>query len=66
MDRGAFIGWAGGLLTAPLGAEAQPAGKVAKIGYLTASAVGALDAFKQALHEHGYIEGRNIAVPLYA
>jgi putative ABC transport system substrate-binding protein len=50
------------LLAAPLAAKAQPAGKVAKIGYLTGSSVGALDAFKQGLGEHGYIEGRNLAI----
>ncbi len=55
------------LAWAPLGAAAAQeykAGKVAKIGYLTASSVGALDAFKQALGEHGYLEGRNIAVEI--
>jgi putative ABC transport system substrate-binding protein len=63
MDRRAFIGsLAGGLLAAPLAAEAQQPGKVYKIGYLTGSSVGPLDAFKQALGEHGYIEGRNLAI----
>jgi len=59
MDRRTFLlATAGGLLAAPLAAEAQPAGKVAKIGYLTGSSVGPLDAFRQALGEHGYIEGQ--------
>jgi hypothetical protein len=36
MDRRAFIGtFVGGLLAAPLAAEAQPAGKVARLGYLS-------------------------------
>jgi putative tryptophan/tyrosine transport system substrate-binding protein len=43
-------------------AHAQQAGKVAKIGYLTGSSVGPLDAFNQALGEHGYIEGRHFAI----
>jgi putative tryptophan/tyrosine transport system substrate-binding protein len=63
IDRRTFLASTGTLLlAAPLAAEAQQAGKVAKIGYLTASPVGDLDAFKQALVEHGYIEGRNLAI----
>ena len=34
MDRRAFVAGALGLLAAPLAAEAQPAGKVSRIGYL--------------------------------
>ncbi len=63
MDRRRFLLTSlAGALAAPLAAEAQQAGKVAKIGYLTGSSVGPLDAFKQALGEHGYIEGRNLAI----
>ena len=63
LSRRAFLGTVSvSLLAAPLGAEAQQAGKVAKIGYLTASSLGPLDAFKQALGEHGYIQGRNLAI----
>jgi putative tryptophan/tyrosine transport system substrate-binding protein len=63
MDRRTFLAGTGAaLFAAPLAAEGQQAGKVAKIGYLTASPVGDLDAFKQALVEHGYIEGRNLAI----
>jgi putative ABC transport system substrate-binding protein len=65
MNRRTFIGsLAGSLLAGPLAAQAQPVGKVAKIGYLTGSSVGALDAFKLVLGEHGYIEGRNIAIEI--
>jgi len=65
VTRRTFLGTlTGGLLAAPLAAEAQPAGKVAKIGYLTGSSVGPLDAFRQALGEHGYIEGQNIAIEI--
>jgi putative ABC transport system substrate-binding protein len=64
MDRRTFLAGTGAVfLAAPRAVEAQQAGKVAKIGYLTGSSVGrSLDAFKQALGEHGYIEGRNIAI----
>jgi putative ABC transport system substrate-binding protein len=61
MDRRAFLAGAAALLAASRAAEAQQA-KVAKIGYLTGSSVGPLDAFKQALGEHGYMEGRNLAI----
>jgi len=65
VDRRAFIGaLAGGLLAAPLAVEGQPVGKVYRIGYLTGSSLGALDAFRLVLGEHGYIEGRNIAIEI--
>jgi len=49
VDRRAFLGTlTGGLVAAPLAVGAQPAGKVAKIGYLTGSSVGPLDAFRPA------------------
>jgi ABC-type uncharacterized transport system substrate-binding protein len=49
-------------LSAPLAAQGQSAEKVAKIGYLTGSSLGPLDVFRQALGEHGYFEGRNLAI----
>jgi hypothetical protein len=49
------------LITTLLGAEAQPAGKVARVGFLWTSSpeltTRALDAFRQGLREAGYIEG---------
>jgi putative ABC transport system substrate-binding protein len=53
-----------GLALAPLAAEAQQAGKVPTIGYVTpASGPGpAGDAFNRGLREAGYVEGRNIVV----
>jgi putative ABC transport system substrate-binding protein len=67
MDRRAFLGTlAGGLLTSPLAAEAQPSGKVWRIGYLSSqSAAGgrsSLDAFRQGLRDLGYVEGQNIVI----
>jgi putative tryptophan/tyrosine transport system substrate-binding protein len=61
-----FITLALGLLVAPLAAEAQSAGKVAQIGYLspgtvTASA-GGRQAFTEGLRHHGWIEGQNLAI----
>jgi putative ABC transport system substrate-binding protein len=65
--RRVFLGTlAGGLLAAPLAAEAQPAGKVTRIGVLEptsmASNAANLDAFRQGLRELGYVEGQNFVV----
>ncbi len=66
MDRRAFIGTvAGGLLAAPLAAEAQQAGKLPTIGFLgaDASAFGPWTAaFVARLRELGWIEGSTIAI----
>ena len=67
MDRRAFLGsLAGGLLVAPLPAEAQQAGKVHRIGYLASSSLVSsrhlLEAFRQGLGELGWIEGQNLAI----
>ncbi len=50
-------------LAAPLAAEAQQAGKVYRIGYLEArgASQAPYEAFKQALRELGWAEGKNIA-----
>ena len=65
MDRRAFIGTlAGGLLAAPLPAEAQQVGKSADVGYLsTGERSGPLgNVFKEALGELGWVEGQNLAI----
>ncbi len=49
-----------GLLAGPLPAEAQKAGKVYRIGYLSVSPVN--EAFGQGLRELGYVEGQNIVI----
>jgi putative ABC transport system substrate-binding protein len=55
----------GGLFS-PSSAEAQSAAKVARIGYLSVSSVAAVphlhEAFRQGLHDLGYIEGRNVVI----
>ena len=52
------------ILTAPLGAGAQPAAKVYRIGYVRAEAPPAVDieAFRDGLRAHGYVEGTNVAI----
>jgi len=69
MDRRAFIGtMAGGLIAAPLAAEAQPAKKVPRIGFLVAASasdtayVRLIEAFRQGLRDLGYVEGRNVVI----
>jgi putative ABC transport system substrate-binding protein len=66
MDRRAFIGTVtGGLLAAPLAAEAQQAGKVWRIGLLSYAAsdsggAARWKAFREQLRELGYVEGQNV------
>ena len=60
ITRRVFVGTlAGGLLVAPLAAEAQQAGKVYRIGYLGTSSLSLeqhlVEAFRQRLRELGYI-----------
>ena len=67
--RRAFLGTlAGGLLAAPLAAEAQPAAKVYRIGSLANAAPTAPQAiplwkaFAEGLRERGYVEGKNFVM----
>jgi ABC-type uncharacterized transport system substrate-binding protein len=67
MDRRAFIGTlAGGLLAAPLAAEAQQAGKIYRVGYLGYDLPGsdpsALSGLHQGLRDRGYREKENITI----
>jgi putative ABC transport system substrate-binding protein len=66
MERRAFLGTlAGGLLAAPLAAEAQEAVKVARVGYLAANLTVSPhmnEAFGQGLRDLGYVEGRNVVI----
>src|SRR6266851_5926495 len=69
IDRRTFLAGSGAvLLAAPLPAEAQPAGKVPRIGYLEFAAAelpvaqAMLDAFRQGLRERGYVEGQTFAI----
>jgi putative ABC transport system substrate-binding protein len=67
MDRRAFLSaMSGGLLAAPLAAEAQPAPGIHRIGFL-GNSTPALEAnlvgpFREGLRELGYIEGQNILI----
>ena len=69
MERRAFIcAVTGGLLAAPLAAEAQPAPKVARIGVLYGEGTPFdpsspnITAFKETLRWLGWVEGQNLVV----
>ena len=67
IDRRTFVGVvASALLALPRAVEAQPAGKVPRIGYLVVNRAevsqGPLAAFRQALGERGWVEGQNILI----
>jgi putative ABC transport system substrate-binding protein len=69
MDRRSFIisGIAVTVLAAPLAAEAQPAGRLPRIGVLGSGVSGqALEviALRQGLEELGYVEGKTIVLEL--
>ena len=65
MNRRTFLGTlTGGLLAAPLAAEAQQSGKVWRVGFLSGGGQPPDGApplpLRQALQELGYIEQRNV------
>ena len=64
MDRREFLGTiAGGLLAAPLAAEAQQARKVPRVGFLVlARNPGVEDSFPRGLRDLGYVEGRDVTI----
>jgi putative tryptophan/tyrosine transport system substrate-binding protein len=66
MDRRAFVTGLGAALIVPLGATAQQAGRVYRIGLLTQSSASSsahiVEAFRQQLRDLGYVEGQNIII----
>src|SRR5262245_34401668 len=69
MDRRRFLLTSlAGALAPPVAGEAQPAGKVYRIGYLAqgsgsgGSSVRPLEGFRQGLRELGWVEGGNIII----
>ena len=66
MNRRTFIVTAAGLLAAPLAAEAQQAGKVARLGFLGATTpsgyAGQVEALRAGLRDLGYVEGQTILI----
>jgi putative ABC transport system substrate-binding protein len=68
ITRRTFLAGTGAmLLAAPLVAEAQPAAKVARIGWLGANLAGGphlIEVFRQGLRDLGYVEGRNVVIEI--
>jgi putative ABC transport system substrate-binding protein len=66
MNRRAFLRASISALAAPLAAEAQQAGKVPRIGYLSTGTettnAGLRKAFIDGLREHGMVEGKDIVI----
>jgi putative ABC transport system substrate-binding protein len=65
LDRRTFLSTVTlGLLAAPLAAEAQQAGKVWRVGYLSLASGPSprSEAFQQGLRELGYVVGQNITI----
>jgi ABC-type uncharacterized transport system substrate-binding protein len=69
VERRAFLTGTGVvMLAAPLAAEAQAPAKLPRIGYLLFGPLESpesrqtLEAFRQGLREHGYLEGQNIVL----
>ncbi len=64
ITRRTFLASTVGVLAAPLAAEAQEAGKVARIGVLNSGSPPApfVESFKQGLRELGYVDGRNVSI----
>ena len=67
IDRRTFIGrLVGGILAGPLAAQAQQAGKVYRIGYLSTptreSVEHGLQAFLRKLRELGWVDGQNLII----
>jgi len=60
-----MVALAGSLSAAPLAAEAQPAGKVWRVGYLQPGSSPAnlfVKTFRQGLRDLGYVEGRDFVM----
>jgi len=68
MERRAFLAGVAAALAAPRAAGAQQAGREYRIGAigvsstLTPAVVRLREAFLAGLHEHGYVEGKNIVL----
>ncbi len=61
-QRRRFLLAVGALLTAPLAARAQPAGKVPRIGILGSQNTPHWEGLRQGLRELGYVEGRTVMI----
>jgi putative ABC transport system substrate-binding protein len=61
VKRREFIGLVGGAVAWPLTASAQQQAKIVTIGVLAIEPWPPIDTFRRALHDLGYIEGKNVS-----
>jgi putative ABC transport system substrate-binding protein len=68
VNRRTVLVWMiGGVLATPLVAGAQPAARAYRIGLLlTGADTSWVEGFRQGLREHGYVEGKNVALDVRA
>ena len=62
MNRRAFVTGLGAVLTAPLVVEAQEAGRVWRLGFISVTHTKVEDVLFEQLRQLGYVEGRNLVV----
>ena len=62
MDRLAFVTGLGALLAAPLAAEAQPTGRVWRVGILASANPRVYDNTAEELRKLGYVPGQNLSL----
>jgi putative ABC transport system substrate-binding protein len=67
LARGAVLLALASLLALPLGTQAQPSGKVYRIGLLSSQSASTIPqegpkAFRQKLRDLGYVEGRDLVI----
>jgi putative ABC transport system substrate-binding protein len=71
IGRRAFVASVGSVLASPIAAQGQPTGKVYRVGLLLGGADDPsrfpfVEGFRQGLREHGYVEGKNVALDVRA
>jgi putative tryptophan/tyrosine transport system substrate-binding protein len=68
VNRRAFVTGLGAVLAAPIVSEAQQAGKIYRIGFISMRSGPTdnpqLEAFRQGLREMGYFEGQNVLLEI--
>jgi putative ABC transport system substrate-binding protein len=62
VDRRVFIAGTLSFLATPLAAEAQPAGKVYRVGWMTTGPLPFIANFREGMRELGYVEGQNVVI----
>ena len=68
MDRRRFVTMTGGMLALPAVVRAQPPSKIHHVGCLyyghAVEAANRIRALRAGLQDHGYVEGKNLALEI--